>query len=54
MKERGFVTYDLVEGHNRPLDNALAQKDVFFVKENGLFRESHNWATREQRRALAG
>ena len=53
MKERGFVIYDLFEGHNRPIDNALAQRDVLFVKENGRFRNTHHWATPEQRRRLA-
>lgn len=44
MKHRGFVVYDLVEGLNRPLDLALGQKDLVFVKENGRFRKGHNWA----------
>ena len=52
MKEKGFVVYDLFPGHNRPLDNALAQVDLVFVKENGQFRTSHNWATNEQRRLI--
>jgi FkbM family methyltransferase len=43
MKKKGFVVYDVVEGINRPIDYALAQKDVVFVKENGLLRTSHNW-----------
>jgi len=43
MKKRGFVVYDIIEGINRPLDDALGQKDLVFVKENGLFRQSHNW-----------
>ena len=49
MKKRGFVVYDLYHGHNRPLDNALAQVDLVFVKEDGQFRKSHHWATNEQR-----
>jgi FkbM family methyltransferase len=53
MKERGFVMYDLFEGHNRPIDNALAQRDILFVQENGRFRTTHNWATPEQRKRLA-
>ena len=49
LKERGFVVYDIV-GHNyRPLDNALAEVDIVFVKENGIFRSSHLFATAEQR-----
>lgn len=35
MKEHGFVAYDIVLGLDRPLDNALGQIDVVFVKENG-------------------
>lgn len=43
MKAKGFVVYDILEGINRPLDYALGQKDLVFVKENGPFRTSHNW-----------
>jgi FkbM family methyltransferase len=52
MKSKGFVAYDIFDGHNRPLDHALAQKDILFVKEDGFSRKSHNWATLDQRRAL--
>jgi FkbM family methyltransferase len=41
MSERGFVVYDIVGGHTRPLDGALAQVDLTFVKEAGRFRRSH-------------
>lgn len=44
MKKKGFVVYDIVEGINRPLDFALAQKDIVFVKEFGRFRQSHHWS----------
>lgn len=43
MKTKGFVVYDILEGINRPLDYALGQKDLVFVKENGPFRTSHHW-----------
>jgi len=43
MKGLGYVVYDIVGGINRPLDHALGQKDLVFVKENGLFRQSHGW-----------
>lgn len=43
MKSKGFVAYDIFDGCLRPLDKALAQKDILFVKENGIFRRSHNW-----------
>jgi len=36
MKDRGFVTYDILEIHRRPLDKALNQIDIMFVRE-----ESH-------------
>ena len=52
MKERGFVTYDIFGGYIRPLDGALAQVDMVFVKENGQFRKSNFFATPEQRKQL--
>lgn len=50
MKERGFVAYDIFGGHYRPFDNALAQVDIAFVKENGFFRKANFFATKEQRK----
>ncbi|HLB67094.1 MAG TPA: FkbM family methyltransferase [Thermoplasmata archaeon] len=52
MKGRGFVVYDLFGGLHRPLDGALAQLDMMFVRENGPLRSSHAYATREQRMML--
>jgi FkbM family methyltransferase len=52
MHERGWVVYDLYDGHLRPLDGALAQVDVAFVKADGRFRASHAYATPEQADAL--
>lgn len=49
MKARGFVPYDIVGLQYRPLDGALSQVDMAFVKENGLFRRHHGYATAEQR-----
>lgn len=51
MKSHGFVPYDLVGLQYRPIDGALSQIDVVFVKEHGLFRRIHAYATAEQRRA---
>jgi FkbM family methyltransferase len=51
MKARGFVPYDIVGRQYRPLDGALSQADVAFVKEAGLFRRHHFYATAEQRQA---
>ncbi len=52
MKVRGFVVYDIFGGRNRPLDGALAQVDVAFVKEVGEFRQNHSYATIDQRRLM--
>lgn len=49
MKEKGFVVYDMFDGRNRLIDNALAQVDIMFVKENGILRRVHSYADIEQR-----
>lgn len=49
MKEKGFVIYDVFSFLYRPYDGALCQLDAIFVKENGLFRKFHGYATLEQR-----
>jgi FkbM family methyltransferase len=49
MKTLGYVVYDIFGGHYRPLDNALAQVDLVFVKERGAFRRSHVFSTPSQR-----
>jgi len=49
MKTAGFVAYDIFPVNYRPLDGALAQLDMIFVREDGLFRRSHAFATPEQR-----
>jgi FkbM family methyltransferase len=51
MKEQGFVPYDIVGLQYRPLDQALSQADIAFVKEAGLFRRHHFYATPQQREA---
>jgi FkbM family methyltransferase len=51
MKSRGLVAYDILGRQERPLDNALAQVDVAFVKEQGILRTRHQFATPEQRLA---
>jgi FkbM family methyltransferase len=50
MKSRGFVAYDMCDFQYRPLDDALSQVDMVFVKEEGQFRQQHFYATFEQRR----
>ena len=50
MKAKGFVPYDVLGLQYRPIDGALSQLDVVFVKEHGAFRRIHAYATAEQRR----
>lgn len=50
LKSKGFVAWDMFGMGYRPLDQALCQVDMVFVKENGLFRRIHQYATEEQRR----
>jgi len=49
MRSKGFVPYDIYGLQYRPLDGALSQIDIAFVKEDGQFRTSHHYATPEQR-----
>jgi len=51
MKQKGFVPYDIVELQYRPLDQALSQADIAFVKDVGPFRRHHYYATPQQREA---
>jgi hypothetical protein len=39
MHERGFVAYDVLELHRRPLDGALFQADVFFLRQDSELRK---------------
>jgi FkbM family methyltransferase len=52
MKDHNFVAYDIFGGRNRPLDGALAQIDIAFVREDGMFRRDHSYATTHQRRLM--
>jgi len=38
LDEYGFIAYEILEGHYRPLDNALAQVDVVFVPKDSVLR----------------
>jgi FkbM family methyltransferase len=38
MHDRGFVAFDILEMHRRPLDRALCQIDVLFCREDAKFR----------------
>ncbi len=44
MSARDFFPYDIFGGYNRPLDNALGQLDIAFVRRNGLFRKDQRYA----------
>ncbi len=48
MAARGFVPYDIYDGLLRPLDGALGQIDIAFVKAAGILRHSHVWGTAAQ------
>ncbi len=50
MEKHGFVAYDIFDCNYRPLDKALCQVGMVFVKENGIFRKDHSFSTAEQRR----
>lgn len=52
MKQRNYVAYDIILGWNRPLDNALGQIDIVFVKENGFFRANHSFSSVEQMESI--
>jgi FkbM family methyltransferase len=52
MYKSGFAPYDLVGHSYRPLDGALAQVDVAFVRQDGPLRSVHSFATPTQRVAL--
>lgn len=49
MNKRGFVVYDFFDPLYRPLDGAMSQIDIAFVKEEGMFRKDHFYASQEQR-----
>jgi FkbM family methyltransferase len=53
MQGRGFVVYDLWGMLYRPLDGALAQVDMAFVRKDSKLREVHAFATPEQRTKFA-
>ena len=54
MHNRSFAAYDVILGGNRPLDNALAQIDIVFVKDRGMFRQDHSYCTLEQMKTIFG
>jgi FkbM family methyltransferase len=51
MRTSGFSVYDVLGWQYRPLDQALAQLDMAFVKTDGALRASRAYATASQRTA---
>ena len=49
MKSCGFVVYDIFGLQYRPLDNALSQVDMVFVRDESQYRKHHFYATPKQR-----
>lgn len=50
MSELGFCAYETLEGHLRTVDNALAQVDIAFVRENSPLRQHKTFFSPEQAR----
>lgn len=50
MGARGFVAWDIFGMGYRPIDGALAQVDMAFVRRDGMFRRIQQYATEAQRR----
>jgi len=49
MRHSGFLSYDICELHRRPLDGALAQIDIIFVRSTSQLRQSSVWDTEDVR-----
>jgi FkbM family methyltransferase len=43
LAQHGFVIYDILSLNRRPLDSALAQLDVLFIKRDSPIRSDHRW-----------
>ncbi len=52
MEKAGFAIYDIFGLSYRPLDGALAQADLCFVKSDSALRVHHEFATAEQRQQV--
>ena len=44
LDDKGFALHDMVGSTRRPLDNALAQLDLLFVKRESPFRADKRWS----------
>lgn len=45
----GFSLYDIADINRRPLDNAIGQVDLVFVKRDSHFRKDVRWSNQERR-----
>ncbi len=54
MAELGFRAYETLEGHYRAADNAQAQVDIAFVREDSPLRRVKSYFTDDQARAYLG
>jgi len=52
MNEKKFSVYDIFNGAYRPIDDALGQVDILFVKTNGPLRTTQHYASSQQREIL--
>lgn len=52
MDAAGFDVYDMFDFMNRPLDGALAQVDIAFVKKTSAFKKDKSFASKKQREEL--
>jgi FkbM family methyltransferase len=43
MNGLGYVPYEILEGHYRSIDNALAQVDLVFVRKDSILRENETF-----------
>lgn len=48
MTDLGYRCYEVLEGHYREIDNAMAQVDVAFVKEDSVLRSSKCYFSQTQ------
>ena len=52
MSDAGFSVYDIFNASYRPLDDALGQIDLLFVRTDSCLRETHHYASKEQREEI--
>lgn len=44
LNEKGFIAYDICSFIRRPLDRALWQTDILFIREDAAFVQNKHWA----------